>query len=663
MGAVAVACLVPALALAQSTDSSTRAVTEADLEAMREELREELRQELARELREEMRAEMDQGPGPAAEPAPLEADDVSNLGFWEEPIGPELALLELDGYFRFRYDFFANLDLGTFYQRSGNAEPVGPFVPGFSPPTPLCNTDVRERGQGTSGNPDFVPAADSCANRQGTDDTIGGANIRFRLEPTLNVYEGIRIRAQIDILDNLVLGSTPDSLTSAHSPLAALSATQISPSADLNTVFRDSIRVKRVWAEYVTPLGELSFGRMPNHFGMGLMANDGNGTDALRIDRDFGDTVDRVQFAAQIGDFVIAPAYDHAASGPTSMNLLQVQGQPFDREQRDDVDQFVLTVSRIDSPEARRLKLANGEVVLDFGTQQMLRFQQLDSAVFQGDEDGDGEVDGTTNPATTTLIVNRDTQLYRWTYWAELRWEKLSVAAEYAGMYGTIGTATPPGVYQDVPGSDAIEVNQHGGALRGSYKLLDDALTLELLMVAASGDGAPGWGVFPLYGDPTSSGAWDGNQARDGSLTNYRLDPDFIVDVIFWRQLVGTVTDAFVVRPSVQYDLTSELGGRLDLIYSRALFAESTPSSSLQGTLGGQDPNLGVEADLTLFFRSEHGFQAQFQYALFVPMDGLDRQVEVESNQAPDATIDGVPVRRLDASIAHSLQVLLGVEF
>ena len=41
---------------------------------------------------------------------------------------------------------------------------------------------------------------------------IGGANLRLRLQPTLNVTDQVRVHAQIDVLDNTILGSTPDSL-------------------------------------------------------------------------------------------------------------------------------------------------------------------------------------------------------------------------------------------------------------------------------------------------------------------------------------------------------------------------------------------------------------------------------------------------------------------
>jgi len=50
--------------------------------------------------------------------------------------------------------------------------------------------------------------------------------------------------------------------------------------------------VKRVWAKVNTQLGELVFGRMGYHWGLGVLHNDGN-----CLDCDFGDTYDRVAFS------------------------------------------------------------------------------------------------------------------------------------------------------------------------------------------------------------------------------------------------------------------------------------------------------------------------------------------------------------------------------
>jgi len=111
------------------------------------------------QLRDEMRAEI-QGAQSAAE----------FLGEQEEK--KKLQLLELNGYFRFRYDLFVNLAMGR------ELDPMGYYLW-------LGNSAVSPYGTQTS------------------------ANMRLKVEPTFNVSEQVRIKAEIDILDNVVLGSTP----------------------------------------------------------------------------------------------------------------------------------------------------------------------------------------------------------------------------------------------------------------------------------------------------------------------------------------------------------------------------------------------------------------------------------------------------------------------
>src|SRR5687768_6238700 len=322
------------LALPQIARSQTRTSTESLRQQIKEELREELREELKEELKSEIKAELTSegaGTGPVQEDAWAEEEWK-----WEEPVKPELNFLEFDGYFRFRYDLFNKLDLNTYYFNAEDNLEFGPFTPNFAPPTPACNTDQGMRVFDANGH-NRMASAPSCANGAGPSSTLGSANMRLRLEPVFNVYEDIKIKMQMDILDNLILGSTPDGFpTNPISPLLAFSQTQIAPSDGVNSL-TDSIRVKRVWAEIMTPLGQLRVGRMPSHFGMGLLANQGGG-----LDSDFGDTNDRVLFATKIGDFYIIPAYDWAVSGPTSATRLFPYGQPFDTDNRDDVDQYIL---------------------------------------------------------------------------------------------------------------------------------------------------------------------------------------------------------------------------------------------------------------------------------------------------------------------------------
>lgn len=665
---------LPSVVVAQTQGSTQTIDLERLKQQLRDELKTEIREELRDELKDDIKAELSQelgsggGGGGGAAPAGGEGEDWPQDEWkWEEPVKPELNFLEIDGYFRFRYDMFSKLDLGLYYR---NTDPggitSGPFASGYAPPVPICATDVRDR---PSSSDQMI--ATSCTNSAGLSDTIGGANMRLRLEPVLNVYEDIKIKTQIDVLDNLVLGSTPDAFpVNPISPLVAFSQTQVPPVSGVNTVWTDSVRVKRVWAEVMTPLGQLRAGRMPSHFGMGILANEGRG-----LDSDFGDSNDRIMFATKIGDFYVVPAYDWAASGPTSQNIFDPYGQPFDRDQRDDVDQYIIAIAKRDKDDEIKQKLENDEWVLNYGTYQVGRFQALDAATFYSSPNNPND------NVTTDALVERDAQAYAYSYWVKFMWRKLTIEAEYAGIIGKIGNPVISGSYgaMDTSNPDGLTINQHGATLSVKYKLLRDALTLELLVVAASGDSAPGWGIRPLGEVSGARGTWDGTQAPAGDRTinNFRFDPDFVVDMIFWRQLVGTVTDALVVRPGVQYNISEALGARLDLVYSRAWFAQSTPSGGFEGLvdgegndlgLGSPSANLGLEADVKIFYDSKEGFHAWLQYGLFIPFSGLNRPVVIEDDVAadnPDArqNADGDGVIALDAKIAHTLQVMLGVTF
>jgi uncharacterized protein (TIGR04551 family) len=628
-------------------------------------LKEELRRELLEELREEFRTEIEaQKTAAPAAATPGAEDDFGEFGSdalaeeewkWDEPTSSSLNFLEIDGYFRFRYDMFHNLDLNTYYQNTETGQESGPFAVGYAPPVPACNTDIQDRGQGQPGDANYRPPANSCGNRN-DGSTLGGANMRLRLEPTINVYEDAQIKMQVDVLDNVVFGSTPDGFPpNPLVPFSGLSNSQNTLS-DGVTGLDDAIQVKRVWAEVMTPLGQLRVGRMPDQFGMSAFMHDGSG-----IDQDFGNTVDRIAFATEVGDFLIVPGFDWVATGPTSAIRFDPLGQPFDRDQKDDVAQYHLTILRKDNKETIDQMLANDEVVLNYGLQNRLRFQGLDAANYflNGDP---------TAQSRRQTFVRRDLQQWQYSMWFKMLWRKLLFETEYTGIVGKVGNAALAGGY-DTAGQE-ISLSQHGVTANLEYKFLKDSLTVQLLFLYASGDSAPGWGLRPLWLTSGTRGTWDGTQvpAGDSRITNFRFNPDYVVDMILWRQLVGAVTDAIVIRPGVQYNLTEALGARLDVVYSRAVKGNSTPSGSFsnlagRAPLGEVDNNLGLETDLKLFFESERGFHVWLQYGIFFPFAGLNREVVVETGRSTVFDADGAPIQRLDAAIAQTIQVLLALSF
>jgi hypothetical protein len=222
------ALLLPTLAHAAGTGS-----TAIDLERLKAELKEELREELRLELKEDLGADKAAG-GAAGGDAWAEEEWK-----WEEPVKPELNFLEFDGYFRFRYDLWKTLDLGLF-QKDVAGNYSGAYPEGFSPNVPLCRISGGCQDADTLGRRQHAPAPRAYPERvRGHQDQ--GADRRAR-QPRL--------------------GSTPDGFPKSFGvPVIGFSQNQGVPSDRVNALV-DSIRVKRVWAEIMTPIGQLRVGRM-----------------------------------------------------------------------------------------------------------------------------------------------------------------------------------------------------------------------------------------------------------------------------------------------------------------------------------------------------------------------------------------------------------------
>jgi uncharacterized protein (TIGR04551 family) len=538
-------------------------------------IQESVQREVAKmreQLRDEVRAEI-QGAQSAAE----------FLGEQEEK--KKLQLLELNGYFRFRYDLFVNMAMGR------DPDPMGYYLW-------LGNGPISPAGTQTS------------------------ANMRLRVEPTFNVSEQVRIKAEIDILDNIVMGQNPAGPNWNQVDFSAWS--QIPPTYGYNASV-NAIEVKRAWGEVQTAIGLLSFGRMPTNWGMGIYANAGGG-----IDQEFGDSVDRIQFAIPIGGVLgglaIVPFYDWASVGITSESLyLNVGlGQPVNVTQDDDVGAIGVRVVREDTPEQARRKLEKDLTSLNYGLLFNYKTQRFAFPSFSLQ----GRPPASTTPPLPDpyAMVKRDA--YSLTFDLFGRWvgKRFELEAEAVGIFGSMANISLDPATSVGP----VDLQMAGGALRGKYKLGETGrFVLGAEIGVASGDKAPGFGNFPgrscdytkipVACTPPPDGSIDGQQwANDGSknaINNYRFNPAYQVDLILWRRLLGTVTDAWYLKPSFRWDVLEGLSLWAQIVYSQAIYASSTPSTD-------QKP-LGVELDVGVKYRSDDGFVFFLEYGVLQPMNGL----------------------------------------
>ncbi len=556
-------------------------VSDARLEEIRRELEAKFEQKLEeakQAIREEMRAQI------AAQAATEGFDE----GFVEERT--RLNLFEPHGYLRVRPDLFYRFDLN--------------------------------RGLDTSGYPIF-PRSPVATNER----TQAGANMRFRFEPTLNVSEEVRIHAQIDVFDNLVLGSTPDYAFSGSSrnEFSLFSETQVPPRSGINSVM-DSIAVKRAWGEVSTPIGIFRFGRMGSHFGLGILQNDGN-----CLNCDFGTTVDRIQFVTEpLAGFYVSPMIDFNIEGPTSAKANEL-GQPFDLSNSDDAHSLGLAAARRDTDAQAKARLQQGLSVLNYGFFFQYRVQRNDAAAFyQRPFISDG---GDLN--LTGQFVRRGGTLYIPQIWVKFERKQFRIEFEGAGVFGSIQSrALDPALASDSTQNQSLSVIQFGAVLQGEYRLLEGALKLNLEVGYASGDHAYGMGNYPARRNSdtvngnTQPGDIEGRQyacqntggCSDGSIRNFRFSRDYRIDLILWREIFNGITDAIYVRPAATYTIAEGFDVFAAVIYSRAIFPESTPSSA---SAADMDANLGIEINAGAQYVTDDGFFAGVQYGILFPLAGL----------------------------------------
>jgi uncharacterized protein (TIGR04551 family) len=470
-------------------------------------------------------------------------------------LDPDDFSVELHGYFRGRGEILHNLDL--------------------------------DRGLTPSGDPLFpVPADDPDGQ------TLYEADMRLRTDVSVYAPGGtVAIHTRIDWLDNLGVGTTPDDV-----PTATVG----------QRVLADAVHIRRAWAEVLTPFGLLTVGRQANTWGLGLLANGGDCNDC-----DGGDVADRIAFLTPLAGHLWALAFDISATGPQTRRAAGFR--PVDLSPTDDVRTITFAWMNWHSEEARERRHAAGRTTFEYGAYLSYRWQENDAPSSYLP----ASVAVSAGPAQ---FVPRGLVAAAADVWLRLQSRDFRIELEAAVLYSSIAQTTL------VPGAllrDPITATQLGAALETEFLPTTGPFTFGLDAGIASGDSAPGFGAFPraLQASP-QPGDLDGPQATlpyDTTVDNFRFHPDYRVDRILFREIIGRVTDAFYVRPHLRWRMFDEPFGALSLtafgVLSFAVEASSTPS--------GQSP-LGVELDPALTYETREGFVAALEYAVLVPLAAFE---------------------------------------
>jgi hypothetical protein len=643
----------------------------------------------------------------------VQADD------WFTLASPEF---ELGGYYRVRTELFENFNLGR--RDPPQYDPLAPE--GTAPLWPRAPSSSYVD---TAGNAHLVQLCGDLPDLEPCQSKLQwGANMRLRLEPAISVSDNVRIQAQIDMLDNVVMGSTPQGYTNApsedggwrvverggYSPIGSFASTTWEPVAT-ETSTADAIVVKRVWGEYRSPIGRISFGRMPEHWGLGMLYNAGEDHDA-----DWQTNVDRLMFTYVIEDWhvFLAAAWDFPNEGPLSPTSPQPcspptpdvrgapdangnptgpddkvdhwdspdqpicipsqqvvggaayeqGGQPYDLGQLDEVDQFVVMIGRQLEEQMARRDLALGRPVIDAGFHFAYRKQDLANETTDPEKGASlGQQSTQQTNGVSAGYNRRGYEAVIGDLWLKFRFDKVRIELEAALHYGSLeNTLRSASDFTNLRDrrDDGWDIRQFGFAAETEWTTLEDRLRLGFDFGFATGDDDVA-SLRPIVSDSSGS-SLDRQLTLNRNYSAFSFHPGYRVDLILFRNILQRVMGAYYFRPSVDYDFLYDAAGQragagLAVIWSRASEPVQSP---------GHAPDLGVELDFDLHYqlsnggvspdpRDMGGFFTSFQYGLLVPLQGLGYlpgEVQSYAERTPGAT-------PLETTPAHIARWYFGVLF
>lgn len=606
-------------------------------------------------------------PPPVTLPEPGKADAPNSaLGnkpgevFAEDWWSHTRPVFEVHGYFRTRAELFHNFSLGRNDPPNIALWPV-PVDNSYTAYSASSTTDYSLRLCGSSPNAEDLK---ECKNK-----TQSSANMRLRLNPELHISDNLRILSQVDVLDNVVFGSTPGGYyndlsknftvgaQNPYVPRSAFTTTTDVPTSGVNS-WQNSVSVKRVWGEYMTPVGLLRFGRQPNQWGLGILANAGDGYDS-----DWQSTTDRIMFLTGIKslDLYFGGAWDFPHEGATSATVWERGGQPYDLGQLDDVNQYTLVVVRRRAADLVKQDLAQGKVVLNGGAFVVYRDQLL-----ANDVAGDPNASASLGQSFANLqngMVRRGARVIIPDLWGQLLYRKFRFefeAVTYQGSMENTQVAKGSSDYNGPFDEKGWKIRQYLVATQTELRAMEDRLRLQFGFGYASGD--PDVGEGP-DGIAAKGLKLQPQRGYDRTYSMGRFHPDYRVDLILFRNIMTRVQGAYYFRPSVDYDFArntngQKFGGSAAVIWSRASEFVQTP---------GHKRDLGVELDLTLYYQSKDGslnddpskmggFFTMLQYGVLFPLAGLGYQ----QGEKEDAANAGIA---LDTSAAQIVRWYMGVLF
>ena len=194
-----------------------------------------------------------------------------------------------------------------------------------------------------------------------------------------------------------------------------------------------------------------------------------------------------------------------------------------------------------------RERVDRGDIVFNYGAQVVYRNQG--TIVQPGEHRRPADADRQRAAAADARPSCRRRPIRRVTVtpdvWFKLHYKALTIEFEGIGVFGQDPAARASWRRPDRAADAAAS---SGGSLASELRLYRDALFVGVETGGATGDQAEAPGQYLNY-------RWRSSSSRTGdhAINDFHFSPDYHVDQILFRHILGTVTNAVYIKPQAAY--------------------------------------------------------------------------------------------------------------
>ena len=462
---------------------------------------------------------------------------------------------------------------------------------------------------------------------------LNWAWLKLHLEPVINIAETMEIHTKLSIFGNTAMGADNYEIDKKENGL--MRDAQLSTSA--NIVFEG------LWGVFDTPIGQLKIGRMPFHWGLGILYSDGNKFNSLSS----GNYLDRIQLTIPILGFKLIPAFDIASTG----FLDKYHDYFIDSTQKDDgFNVSLMFTMQEDDPAVLENKLLNEKTVVEVGAMVMFSWKNNASGEWDKDFEPDNSRDDQfIKDNRLYAYTGQGAKLWKLDAWLNLHYKSFSFKTELAFLTGSIGKIR----IED--GRDkSVKTQMVGWAADMELRVIPKKFHLGLLTGIASPDDA----------DYVQSDSWDtpglsvNNSSTKGDQTveNFRFNKDYNFNSALWNQFLGRFTAGYYASLTGTYFFLDDLKGYIGATYTMAL--------KKNNSLGGEGLPNAVEPFVGIDYANKSGMRLGTRYQIGIPLAGLDNlhYLNTKYSENPDSEPQWLQTGN-NAKLFHYLNVYLGVVF